>query len=254
MLRSIDLSRAAMLRQQQYLDATAQNVANANTPGFKAIRAALESGDAPPGGGAAESTGTAPPLTARVLIGRLFTQGPLQSTGAITDLAIDGEGFFAVLRPDGATAYTRNGAFRPDTAGRLADPSGNLLQPPLTVPAGVAALRIESDGAVTATLMDGSTQRLGSLQLARFTNPNGLAAGEGGLFSATAASGPAQSAAPGQNGAGIVRTGMLEGANTDLVEQMTNLISAQRAYQLNTSAFRMGDDLLRMANQLSGGG
>lgn len=252
MLRSIDMSRAGMLRQQQYLDATAHNVANAGTPGFKAVRAALESGDVPPAGDPAQATGTATPaFTARINIGRLFTQGALRDTGSQTDMAIDGDGFFALRRPDGSDAYTRNGSFQRGADGRLTDGAGNLLQPPVTVPQG-AAIRVAQDGAVTAVLPDGRSQQVGQLQLARFANSNGLVAGANGLFTATAASGPAQLTAPGQNGAGGVRNGVLEEANTDITEQMSNLVAAQRAYQLNTSAFRMSDEMLRMANQLQG--
>lgn len=255
MLRSIDMSRAGMLRQQQYLDATAHNVANAATPGFKAIRAALESGDVNPAAtDPAQATGTdVPTLTARVNLGRLFTQGSLRDTGMPTDMAIDGDGFFVVRGADGNDAYTRNGGFRPDAQGRLADAAGNLLQPGVTVPAG-ASVRVGADGTVTAALPDGSTRQVGQVRLAHFANPNGLLAGANGTFTATVASGAAQLATPGQNGAGTVRGGALEQSNADITEQMTSLVAAQRAYQLNTSAFRMSDEMLRMANSLNGNG
>ncbi len=247
MLRSIDVSRAGMLRQQQALDAGAHNIANANTPGFKAIRAALESGDVP-STDPAEVTGTdTPGLQARLNIGRLFTPGPVRATGALTDMAIDGDGFFSVRRPDGATAYTRNGSFSPDAGGRLVDPTGNLLQPGITLPNGATALRIGGDGLVSATLPGGRTEVAGRIALARFTNPHGLTSTADGLYTATAASGAALVSAPGQNGAGDVRTGALEGANTDIADQMTSVMAAQRAFQLNTSAFRMADDMLRLA-------
>jgi flagellar basal-body rod protein FlgG len=253
MLRSIDLSRAGMLRQGQYLDTTAHNVANASTPGFKAIRAALESGDVAPDAATPpdQAAGAATPsLGARVNTSRLFTQGSLRDTGRMTDFAIIGDGFFAVRTVDGAQAYSRNGAFSLDSRGRMTDTAGNLLQPPITVPQGTTGLRVGADGTVTATLSDGRTEEVGQLRLARFANPHGLLAGADGLFTATAASGAPLLRAPGENGAGVVRTGALEDANTDITEQMTNLVAAQRAYQLNTSAFRMADEMLRMANQM----
>jgi flagellar basal-body rod protein FlgG len=254
MLRSIDLSRAGMLRQGQYLDATAHNLANTATPGFKAIRAALESGDVSPDANTApdQATGTATPaLSARLNVGRLFTQGSVRDTGRMTDLAITGDGFFTVRRPDGTEGYTRNGALTVDRRGRLADSAGNLLQPALTLPPGATGLRIGASGEVTATMPGGRTEPVGQLRLARFVNPQGLLAGPDGLFSATTASGAPQMAAPGGNGAGTVRSGALEDANSDITEQMTNLVAAQRAYQLNTSAFRMSDEMLRMANQMA---
>jgi flagellar basal-body rod protein FlgG len=254
MLRSIDLSRAGMLRQQQALAATAHNVANTSTPGFKATRAALESGDVPPDA-VAPATGTdTPPLTARLAVGRLFTQGPIQDTGTATDMAIDGDGFFIVRQADGTEGYTRNGAFRIDAEGRLSDGAGRRVQPEVTLPPTAADLRVNADGAVTVRMPDGSRQEVGRLQLARFANPNGLLAGGDGVYTPTAASGQAQIVAPGQDGAGTIRGGALEGANTDITEQLTNLIAAQRAYQLNTSAFRTSDDMLRMAAQLQGNG
>lgn len=254
MLRSIDLSRAGMLRQQQALDAVAHNVANTGTAGFKATRAALESGD-PPAGTTAPTTGTdTPPLTARMMVGKLFTQGPIQDTGVATDMAIDGEGFFVVRQPDGTEGYTRNGSFKVDADGRLTDAAGRRVQPEVTLPPTAADLRVNAEGAVTVRMPGGVRQEVGRLQLAQFANPNGLLAGSDGIYTATAASGDAQLVTPGQNGAGTVRGGALEGANTDITEQLTNLIAAQRAYQLNTSAFRTSDDMLRMAAQLQGNG
>lgn len=253
MLRSIDLNRAGMMRQAAFLDTTAHNVANAATPGFRAVRAVLESGDVAADAGSEQATGTATPgLSAKPVLQRLFTQGSVRDTGQMTDLAIIGDGFFAVRRPDGSQAYTRNGSFNLDARGRLADTSGNLVQPPITLPEGTVGVRVNGSGAVLAVMQDGNTQEAGQLRLARFVNPHGLAAGADGLFTATAASGPAQMLPPGQNGAGNVRTGALEDANTDISDQMTSVLAAQRAFQLNSSAFRMADEMLRLATQMGG--
>jgi flagellar basal-body rod protein FlgG len=255
MLRPIDTSRAGMMRQQQQLDAVAHNIANNSTAGFKALRVALESGDTPPPG---EQVRTAdpgtPPLTGTVPVSRLFTQGSVEPSTSPTDLAIIGEGFFVVRQPNGTEGYTRNGNFHIDSSGGIVDAVGRRLEPPVTVPYGAADLRLEADGSITVQLPAGQRQGIGDVQVARFPNPNGLLAGADGVYTPTAASGPAQLSRPGENGAGTVRSGALERANTDLAEQMTNLLAAQRAYQLNTSAFRMADDMLRMAGQLGGQG
>lgn len=255
MLRGIDITRAGMLRQQQFLDTTAHNVENVDTPGFKINRAALESGELPPPAGSPQATGTATPgLTALINVNRLFSQGAIRSTGVPTDMAIEGDGFFAVRQADGTPGYTRNGAFRTDSNGQLVDGGGRIVQPPVTVPNGAGELRVADDGTVSVLLADGRTrQSVGQIQLARFTNPNGLLAGADGIYTATAASGSAQTVTPGPNGSRI-RGGALENSNTDLSEQMTNLMAAQRAYQLNTSAFRMEDEMLQNASELPQGG
>ena len=256
MLRPIDTSRAGMMRQQQQLDATAHNIANVGTAGFKALRVALESGDTPPPGEAARITadpGT-PPLSARVPVSRLFTQGAVKPSESPTDMAIVGDGFFVVRQPNGTEGFTRNGSFRVDSGGALVDGVGLRVEPPVMVPYGAADLRVEVDGRITVQLAPGRREGIGEIRIARFENPAGLVSGADGVFTTTAASGPAQLSRPGENGAGTVRGGALEDANTDISEQMTNLLAAQRAYQMNTSAFRMADDMLRMAGQLSGQG
>lgn len=252
----IDTTRTGMLRQQQVLDTVAHNVANVDTPGFKATYAALESGELPPPAdpNAPADDGGAP-LSARIEINRRFTQGPIRDTGVPTDLAIDGDGFFAVQTAGGDTTYTRNGNFRLDASGRVVDAAGRILQPELTVPAGASDLRVAPDGAISAYVpASAARQTLGRMQLAVFPNPNGLLAGADGTYSPTAASGSAQLAVPGQSSAGAVRGGALEGANTDVTEQMTSLLAAQRLYQLNASAFRMADELQGMADQMATGG
>lgn len=254
MLRSIDVSRAGMLRYQQVLEGTAHNVANAATPGFKAVRAALESGDAQ---AAVDPTGVTgpdtPALSARPVNGRLARQGSIQETGVATDLAISGEGFFVVRRPDGSDGYTRDGRFRADAGGRLADAGGNPLLPALTLPPGATSVRIDASGAVSAAVPGGVAQPVGQIRLARFVNPDGLSAAGDGLFTATAASGLPRFGVGGDAGLGEIRAGALESSNADLTEQMSALVAAQRAYQLNTSAFRMADEMLRMASQLDRG-
>jgi flagellar basal-body rod protein FlgG len=254
MLRSIDMSRAGMFRLEQAMDITAHNVANANTPGYKAVRAALENGDVGPAADTGQATGpVAQPLTANIITNRLFTQGELVPTGTPSDMAISGEGFFIVKTPDGQQAYTRNGQFQPDASGQLVDTAGNVLQPGITFPPRTVSVRIAADGAVSAETMDGLLKPAGRIQIARFVNQTGLVIGAGGLYTPTAASGAPITGAPGANGSGIVQTGMYERGNTDIAEEMSTLINMQRAYQMNSSAFRMSDDMLRMASEMARG-
>jgi flagellar basal-body rod protein FlgG len=247
MLRAIDISRAGMLRQGSQLDVRAHNIANVTTPGFRAFRALLEGGEA----GTPQPGAPVPPLGGQVPTAAMFRQGPIRETGVPTDLAIDGEGFFIVERPDGTQAYTRGGAFRRDAQGRLVDGAGNALQG-VTLPDGVVGLRIAAGGQVLAVMADRRTQNVGQLQLARFINPQGLLAMGDGLFVETTASGPVQPAPPGQDGVGVVRAGALEAANADLADEMAGVLAAQRLYQLNTASFRMADEMLRMAATLPG--
>lgn len=247
MLRAIDVSRAGMLRQGSQLDVRAHNIANIGTTGFKAFRALLEGGEV----GTPEPGAPVPPLGGQVPTAVMFGQGPIRETGVPTDLAIDGEGFFIVDRPDGTQAYTRGGAFRGDAQGRLVDAAGNTLQG-VTLPGGAVGLRIAAGGQVLAVMADGRTQNAGQLQLARFMNPHGLLAIGDGLYVETAASGTARTAPPGQNGMGVVRAGALEASNIELTDEMAGVLAAQRLYQLNSASFRMADEMLRMAATLPG--
>lgn len=247
MLRAIDVSRAGMLRQGSQLDVRAHNIANIGTTGFKAFRALLEGGEV----GTPEPGAPVPPLGGQVPTAVMFGQGPIRETGVPTDLAIDGEGFFIVDRPDGTQAYTRGGAFRGDAQGRLVDAAGNTLQG-VTLPGGAVGLRIAAGGQVLAVMADGRTQNAGQLQLARFMNPHGLLAIGDGLYVETAASGTARTGPPGQNGMGVVRAGALEASNIELTDEMAGVLAAQRLYQLNSASFRMADEMLRMAATLPG--
>lgn len=254
MLRAIDLSRAGMLRQGQYLESIVSNITGTNITGYKAVRAALETGELAPTDSVSGTGTDTPALTTSLKISRLFTQGEINPSDRFTDLAINGDGFFIVQSPDGAEGYTRNGSFGTDQQNRLIDAAGNLLQPGITIPPNTTSLKINDDGSVTALLASGRQVAAGQIRLARFMNPNGLLTSGGSVYTASAASGPAQTVLPGQNGAGTVVTGSLEASNTDFGSQMSNLMAAQRAYQLNTSSFRMSDDMLRMAGTLQGNG
>ena len=256
MLQSIDISRAGMMRQSSWLDATAGNVANASTPGFKVQQTELESGEDSVAAQPALATGTPTPgLSGFVSLTKLFTQGPIQQTGRNTDLAVSGDGFFQVLNSDGTAGYTRNGAFTFDANGQLTNGNGQVLQPPIALPPGAdaASVQVGKDGTVSIAAANGR-QNVGQIQLARFTNPNGLLAGANGVYVATAASGPALTGAAGSPGFGAIVPGALEGSNTDLAAQMAAMIAAERGYQINSSAFKIADEMLGVSSQMGGNG
>ncbi len=164
-------------------------------------------------------------------------------------MVIEGNGFFQVLMPSGEVAYTRAGAFKLDSEGNVVTADGFPLEPPLVVPADAAAISVGSDGTVMATTAGSSEpQSIGQIQLARFANPAGLSNLGHSLLGATAASGEAVTGAPGIDGLGSISQGMLEMSNVRVVEEMVNMITAQRAYEANSQAIRIADQMLEIAN------
>ena len=177
--------------------------------------------------------------------------GDFQQTENPLDLVIEGNGFFQVLRPDGTTGYTRAGAFKKDGTGRVVTSDGYPLQPGITVPADATAVTIASDGTVSVTVAgQSSAQQVGTLQLARFTNPAGLLSVGRSLFTPTQASGDAVVANPGAEGMGTLGQGFLEQSNVKVVEEMVAMITTQRAYEANAKAIQTADEMLGMSNNL----
>jgi flagellar basal-body rod protein FlgG len=166
------------------------------------------------------------------------------------DLAIQGNGFFQVLLPDGQFAYTRAGNFSVNENGQLVTPDGYLLQPQITIPAEAESLTIEIDGTVNV-LQQGQSSTLGNVQTATFINPAGLQARGSNLFTETIASGAANLGTPGQNQFGTILQGFQESSNVNLVEEMVDMIIAQRAYEVNSRSVRTADGMLQTATQLS---
>ena len=173
-------------------------------------------------------------------------------TGNTMDLAIEGDGFFQITNPSGGLRYTRDGAFRQNAQGALVTSDGYYLEPRITLPQDTISIAVGNDGTVTATTSSSPTTptTVGKLTIARFVNPAGLSAEGRNLFAETVASGTPLTATPGQNGAGIMRNGFLETSNVQVVNELVNLIQAQRAYEFNTKAIRVADEMLSYTNDL----
>ena len=260
MLRSLFTAATGMTAQQQNIDVIANNLANVNTTGFKRARADFQDllYQTLREPGAASSNQTEIPTGIQLGLGvraaavqRLFLEGDFQQTQNQLDIAIDGAGFYQIKQPDGETAYSRAGSFKLDSQGRVVDSDGFPLEPEITVPNDAVSISIGKDGTVSV-LQAGNTasQQLGQIQLANFPNPAGLSGRGGNLFQRTTASGDPITGAPGQGGLGGLSQGVLEISNVSVVEEMVNLISGQRAYEINSKAIQASDEMLQTAANL----
>jgi flagellar basal-body rod protein FlgG len=247
-----------MKAQQLMVDTIANNLANVNTTGFKRSRASFEDVLYETLEGARvvnpRDTTTLPPVQigkgvklAAVL--RLHTQGATEQTGRPLDVAIDGDGFFQVERPDGTTGYTRDGSLTVSDTGAITTTEGYRLQPNVTIPPDAQNLTISPSGVVTAT-NNGQTIELGRIELARFVNPSGLMSLGGNLYAETPASGQPVLGAPQDNGFGQLLQGQLESSNVEIVQEMTDMIAAQRAYEINAKAVQAGEDMMQATSAL----
>lgn len=259
MFRSLHVAATGMTAQETKLDTIANNLANANTTGFKRQDADFEdllyqnlrAPTANAAGGAAPSGAQVGSGARVVSTSRAFAQGPIQQTGNPLDLAIEGNGFLAVNRREGETAFTRAGALKVDAQGRLVTSDGLAVEPPITIPADATAIAISADGVVTAT-QPGQRQptQVGQLQLANFPNPNGLMGLGHNLYAATASSGEPATGAAGADGRGTFLQGALEGSNVEVVTEMIALVRTQRAYEINSKVVTAADEMMRNATQL----
>ncbi|MBI1331577.1 MAG: flagellar basal-body rod protein FlgG [Armatimonadetes bacterium] len=260
MLRSLNTSATGMVAQQFNLDVISNNLANVNTTGFKHQRAefhdlvyqTVQSAGTSVGqnfktpGGVQFGLGSMVSATANDL-----SQGASLSTGNPLDLMIVGEGYFRVLKPDGSFGYTRDGSFKKDATGLLVNSNGYPLVPQITIPEGATQVNIGQDGTVEAMIPGNSTPtRLDQITLAMFANPAGLTRAGENLWVESAASGAPNLIAPGTDGAGTVSAGYLEGSNVSVVEEMVRMITAQRAYEINSKAIQTSDDMLSILNTL----
>jgi len=259
MLRAFSTAATGMTAQQMMLDVVANNLANVNTTGFKRSQinfqdllyiSLLEPGTEVASGintpsGLEIGSGVRPASTVKV-----FTAGELQNTGKSLDIAITGEGFLQVTMPDGSIRYTRDGALQTGPDGQLVTTTGYLLEPSITIPTDAVSVDIGKDGGVNVTDPSGTQSVVGNIELARFPNPSGLSSEGDNLLAETAASGTPLTGLPGENGFGSIQSGFLEKSNVQLVSELVNLITAQRAYEINSRAIVAGDEMLRTANSL----
>jgi flagellar basal-body rod protein FlgG len=260
MIRSLWIAKTGLDAQQTQMDTITNNLANVSTTGFKRSRAIFEdllyqtlrqpgaqsSQQTQIPSGLQLGTGVRPVATERI-----HTQGNVQQTGNNLDVAIQGDGFLQVLMPDGTTAYTRDGSFQRDSQGQMVTANGFPLQPSITIPANAISVSIGLDGTVSVTQPGVvAPVQVGSLQLANFINPTGLQSQGSNLYVETASSGTASTNVPGTNGAGTLSQGYLETSNVNVVEELVNMIQTQRAYEINSKAITVSDQMLQKLSQM----
>ncbi|MBI5385912.1 MAG: flagellar basal-body rod protein FlgG [Verrucomicrobia bacterium] len=258
MLRALYNSAAGMQAQQSNLDVISNNLANVNTTGFKKSKIEFQdmlyqttrTSGAELGAGNQLPTGIQIGHGSRlVATPKIFTHGEITQTGSPLDVAIEGDGFFEVQLPNGTRAYTRDGAFKTNKDGLITTSDGLPLQGGWQpVPAGTTSITISSSGEVTYDGANGPTNF--RVQLVRFNNPAGLDALGRNLYRETQASGTAEMGNPGENGFGELAQSALEMSNVKVVEEMVNLIVAQRAYEVNAKAVQASDEMMQQSNNM----
>lgn len=252
------VAKTGLDAQQTRLSVISNNLANANTMGFKSDRAVFEDllYQNVRQVGAQSSEGTQLPSGLMVGTGvrvvateKDHSQGNLVQTEGFLDMAIQGRGFFQILRPDGSLAYSRNGSFQLSEAGEIVTASGNPLQPAITIPNNALSVTIGSDGVVSAMLSgSASPTQVGNIQLVDFPNPTGLQPMGENLYSESASSGAPQTGTPGLNSLGSLVQGALESSNVNSVQELVALIETQRAYEMNSKAISTSDEMLQYLN------
>lgn len=254
------VSKTGLSAQDTALTTISNNLANVSTVGFKRDTAVFQdllyqikrepgassSQDSQLPSGLQLGTGVRVAGTAKQ-----FTQGAMQVTERSLDLAVYGRGMFQVLMPDGSTTYTRNGQFQVNSDGEIVTANGYPLQPAITVPTNASIVTIGTDGIVTASItgQEETVTQLGQIDLADFVNPQGLKAIGDNLFRETAASGNPIVGTPGLAGLGQINQGSLETSNVDVVEEMVNMITTQRAYEMNSKVVTSADQMLQFITQ-----
>ena len=260
MLRSLYTASTGMLAQQTQIDTTSNNIANVNTIGFKKQRAEFSDlmYQVMEHAGSSTSATTLSPTGIEVGLGvrptaitKMFTQGNFQETGNNLDVAITGNGFFQIELPNGNIAYTRNGSFKMDANGSVVNSDGYRLVPEITIPEDTTNVDIGIDGTVSV-VQAGQTEanQIGQIELTNFINPAGLHALGDNLLSNTEASGDPINGVAGTDGLGQMRQGFVELSNVQLVVELTDLITGQRAYEASSKSIVTSDEMLQTVNQL----
>jgi flagellar basal-body rod protein FlgG len=260
MIRSLWIAKTGLDAQQTQMDVISNNLANVSTNGFKRSRAVFEdllyqtlrqpgaqsSQQTQLPSGLQVGTGVRPVATVKQ-----FGQGNLQQTGNQLDLAVNGQGFFQVLLPDGTTGYTRDGSFQVDSTGQIVTSNGFPVQPAITIPPNAQSITVGQDGTVSVTQAGSANAvQVGSIQLANFVNVAGLQANGQNILVETAASGTPSTNAPGTNGLGMLNQGYVETSNVNVVEELVSMIQTQRAYEINSKAIQTSDQMLQRLSQL----
>ncbi len=259
-MRSLDIAATGMQAQQLYVDVTSQNLANINTTAYKLQRPEFQDllyqtqrgvGTNSSDNGTIVPTGIQLGLGVRTAaIGRNTSQGTLESTSGALDVAIQGRGYFQVTMPDGSTAYTRDGSFQISPDGSIVTNDGFDVTPTITIPQNATAISINQSGEVFATIpAQTAPQLLGQIQMVNFINEAGLQALGNNLLAETAASGSPLTGTPGLDGFGTILQGFLESSNVNPVTELTNLIKAQRVYEMNSKIVSKTDEMLQSLNQ-----
>ncbi|MFW6335491.1 MAG: flagellar basal-body rod protein FlgG [Desulfosalsimonas sp.] len=260
MITALYSAATGMEAQEKNINTISNNLANVNTTGFKKSRANFQDllYQNQRAVGSPASADTQVPTGIQIGLGtrtasveKIHTVGDLEQTGRDLDLAIEGDGFFQVERPDGETAYTRDGNLKNDSEGRLVTADGDPVVPQITIPENATKISVGRDGTVTAFLDDESEgTEIGVLEMARFGNPSGLKSLGGNLYRESDASGAPILGEAGSEGFGTIAQGFLENSNVSIMNEMVDLISGQRAYEINSKAVQAADEILQQTNQL----
>ena len=259
MLRAFSTAATGMTGQQMMVDTIANNLANVNTTGFKRsqlnfqdlLYVTMEEPGTEVASGISSPSGVEIGSGVRVASTiKIFSAGELQNTANPLDIAILGDGFLQVTMPNGDLRYTRDGSLQINANGELVTSNGYTIEPAISVSTDVVSVNIEKDGGVNVTDSSGTQSVVGTIQLARFPNPSGLSSEGDNLLSETQASGTPTTGNPGESGIGTIQSGFLEKSNVQMVTELVNLITAQRAYEINSRAIRAGDDMLQMASSI----
>lgn len=253
------VAQTGLSAQDKRLNTISNNLSNVSTNAFKRDRVAFEDLlyqiERQPGASSTQDTELPSGLqmgtgVRTVSTQKTFTQGSLETTGQALDVAINGRGFFEIQMPDGSTAYTRDGQFQRNANGELVNSSGMLVSPGITIPENAETITIGEDGVVTASVAgEPEAQNVGNLSLVDFVNPSGLQSLGGNLYAETVASGNPQQGTPGQDGMGSLVQQSLENSNVDVVEELVDMISTQRAYEMNSRVISTADQMLQFITQ-----
>ncbi len=259
MTRALYTAATGLAAQQFHTDVISNNLANVNTTGFKRSRTHFQDllYQTLRLAGTPSSVGSQVPSGVQVGHGtnvvateKIFTQGSFRQTENQFNVAIEGNGFFEIVLPDGSTAYSRDGSFERDSQGQMVTHQGFLIQPPIQIDPQAINLEINAEGIVTQQLPDGTLAQIGQLTLTNFINPAGLQSLGTNIYRETAASGAPLTGNPGTNGTGRLRQGFIEISNVNVAEELIDLIVAQRAYEVNSKSIQTQDSILATASNL----